>query len=230
MRHEGQWAEPVGELHVAHDLPPDAVNLNVEGRRLAGLAGGFGKMWQKTYRIELPADEVAPEDVIRAWREHFRYFWPKGAHFYGPSTAVAPGDVALINIRMPGGIKSSTGILVVYVDDESFSFMTPEGHLFNGMLTFSARREDKATIVQAQANIRAQDPLGDLFMMFGGHRIEDKHWKGTLESVARYFGIEAKASAERVLVDRRRQWKHFGNVTRSVAFRSIIRRKRGAEV
>jgi hypothetical protein len=225
-RPEGSWAEPVSELHVAHELPPDAVNLNVEGHRLAAVAGGFGKMWRKTYRIELPADDVTPQAVVRAWREHFRYFWPDGAHFYGPSKPVAPGDVALINITVPGGIRMSTGVLVVYVDDESFSFITPEGHVFTGMITFSARREDHVTAVQVHAFIRAQEPIGDLFMMFGGHRLEDNHWKHTLESVARYFGIDAKATAERELIDRHRQWKHFRNITRSVAFRPIIRRKR----
>ncbi len=229
-RDEAHWAKPVSEFHVAHDLPADAVNLNVEGRRVAGLAGGFGKMWQKTYRIRFPGSDVSPEDVIRVWREHFRYFWPKQAHFYGPDAPVAPGDVALLNMTMPGGIKMSTGILVVYVDDESFSFMSPEGHMFNGMITFSARRaktvEGEETVVQAQAIIRAQDPLYELAMMFGGHRKEDKHWKHTLESLARYFGIEAKAEMDRVLVDKRRQWKYFGNIRRSAALHPILRRNR----
>ena len=28
--------------------------------------------------------------------------------------------------------------MVIYADDESFSFMTPQGHMFAGMITFSA--------------------------------------------------------------------------------------------
>lgn len=221
-----RWAKPVDSLHVGHELPPDAIN-RVEGQRVASLAGGFGKMWQKTYRIRLPGSEVTPQDVIRAWREHFRYFWPKRAHFYGPSDPIAPGDVALINLTMPGGIKFSTGVLVIYVDDESFSFMTPEEHVFTGMITFSARSEGEDTVVQAQALIRPQDPLAELGMMFGGHRSEDNHWKHTLISLAKYFGMDAEPEMERVLVDRKRQWKHFGNIRRSPALHPAFRRRRG---
>ena len=226
MSEQERWAKPVDALHVGHELPPDAVNRNLEGHRVASVAGGFGKMWQKTYRIRLPGDEVSPQDVIRAWREHFRYFWPKGAHFYGPSSPVAPGDVALINTRMPGGITMSTGVLVIYADDESFSFIAPEGHAFNGLITFSAKTEGEETVVQVQFFIRTQDPLVEVAMTFGGHRMEDKHWKHTLESVAKYFGIETTAEMERVLVDKRRQWKHFGNIRRSAVLHAALRRKR----
>lgn len=44
-RDKEYWAKPVSELSVGHDLPPEAVNLNVEGKRLAAMTGGFGKMW-----------------------------------------------------------------------------------------------------------------------------------------------------------------------------------------
>lgn len=221
-RDEGHWAKPVSELHVGHDLPSDAVNLNVEGRRVAGLGGGFGKMWQKTYRIALAGATVTPQEVIRAWKEHFPEFWPKGAKFFGPMASVTPGDVALLNMKMPGGVKLSTGILVLYADDESFSFITPEGHMFNSMITFSARTVDGRTVAQVQAMLRASDPLYEVAMAMGGHRKEDKHWKHTLVSLARHFGVEAKPEMEKILVDKRRQWKHFGNIRRSAALRSAM--------
>jgi hypothetical protein len=217
------WAKPTPELRIGHELPPDAINRNVDGRRVAPIAGGFGKMWQKTYRVKLPGDSVSPQDVIRAWREHFRYFFPKKASFYGPDTPVAPGDVALLNLSMPGGIKMSTGVLVIYADEESFTFQCPEGHQFAGMITFSARSQYGNTVVQAQALIRAQDPITEVGMMFGGHRLEDNHWKQVLVSLARYFGIEADVEMERVLIDRKRQWKYFGNVRRS----ALLRPRRG---
>jgi hypothetical protein len=125
-------------------------------------------------------------------------------------------------MKMPGGVKLSTGILVVYSDEESFSFMTPEGHMFNGLLTFSARPEDGGIVVKAEALIRSQDPMYELAMTLGGHRKEDKHWVHTLEALAKHFGIEAKAEAHRTLVDRKRQWKHFGNIRRSAALRSAV--------
>ena len=49
-----------------------------------------------------------------------------------------PGEVALLNLAVPGGMTLSTGVRVIYADEESFSFMTPEGHMFAGMITFSA--------------------------------------------------------------------------------------------
>ena len=219
-RDEQYWAKPVSELHVGHDLPADAVNRNVEGRRVAGVSGGFGKMWQKTYKITLSEPGLTPQQVIQVWKDHFPYFWPKGARFFGPMSSLTPGDVALLNMSMPGGVKLSTGILVIYADDESFSFMSPEGHMFAGIITFSAHESAAGVVAKAEGLIRAQDPVYELGMMFGGHRKEDKHWMHTLQSLANYWGIEAKAEKSRTLVDKRRQWKHFGNIKRSAALRS----------
>lgn len=220
-RDEAYWAKPVSELHVRHELPPEAVNLNVEGRRPAPLAGGFGRMWQKTYRVSLGAG-LAPQDVVKVWKERFPSFWPKPNRnrFYKPMGAISPGDVALINLSA-GGVKLSTGILVLYADEVSFTFMTPEGHMFNGMITFSSAIEDDVTVAQAQALIRAQDPLTELAMIFGGHRAEDYVWKHHLKTLAAHFGVDAKATAERVCVDRRRQWSQWRNITKNAGIRSL---------
>ena len=48
-----------------------------------------------------------------------------------------PGDVGVINASQ-SGLKLSTGVMVMYVDDESFAFALPEGHMFSGWITFSA--------------------------------------------------------------------------------------------
>jgi hypothetical protein len=221
-RDEVFWAKPVEGLHIDQDLPEDAVNLNVEGKRLAGLTGGFGKMWQKTYQVALGGHEIAPERVIKEWKENFPSFWPKGSVFYGPMAEISPGDVALLNLKMPGRVKMSTGVLVLYADEESFTFMTPEGHQFNGMITFSARHEGEETVAQAQALIRAQDPLYELAMILGGHRKEDKHWEHTLEALARHLGVGAKATSQRTCVDRKRQWSAVGNIKHNAGIRSVL--------
>ena len=41
-------------------------------------------------------------------------------------------------MTLPGGMKLSTGVMVLYADDESFTLMTPQGHMFAGWITFSA--------------------------------------------------------------------------------------------
>lgn len=220
-RDEANWAKPVSELHLTHDLPPDAVNLNVEGRRVAAMAGGFGKMWQKTYRVRLEGAEVTPQQVVKAWKESFASFWPESNRFYKSLGEISPGDVALINMKT-GGVKLSTGILVLYADEESFTFMTPEGHMFSGMITFSASEEAGSVVAQVQCLIRTQDPLYELGMTFGGHRAEDKMWTHVLQALAARFGAEAEPTAERVCVDKRRRWSQWGNVRRNAGIRSGI--------
>ena len=88
-----------------------------------------------------------PEAVIATWKEHFPEFWPKGQRFYAPLSGIAPGEVALLEIQpVPGApVKLSTGVLVLYADDESFTFMTPEGHTLSAWITFSARRDGDVT-------------------------------------------------------------------------------------
>ena len=48
-RDAANWAKSVSRFNVS-EVPDGAVNINVEGRRLASPIQGFGKMWQKTYR------------------------------------------------------------------------------------------------------------------------------------------------------------------------------------
>ena len=63
--------------------------------------------------------------------------------------------------------------MVLYADDESFTLMTPEGHMFAGWITFSAAGDGEATVAQAQLLIRANDPLYEVGLTLGGHRQEN---------------------------------------------------------
>lgn len=220
-RDEANWAKPVEELRLSGDLPPGAINLNVEGKRLAGMAGGFGKLWQKTYKISLAGSTATPQDVVRLWKDHFPEFWPKGANFYGSLTGIAPGETALLNLKVGGPAKLSTGIFVLYADDVSFSFINPEGHMFAGMITFSAHEENGATVAQVQALIRASDPFYELNMPLVLHRKEDKFWAQTLQNLAARFGVQATSEMTRVCVDRKRQWSQWKNIRKNAGIRSM---------
>jgi hypothetical protein len=220
-RDVSNWAKFVSDLHVGGDLPSQAVNLNVEGRRLTGPVQGFGKLWRKTYRISL-GDELTPTEVIKTWKENFPKFWPSGSWFYGPVTGVGPGEVGLINITIPGRLKVSTGILVLYADDESFTFITPEGHQFAGLITFSAFRLSGRTVVQVEVLMRANDPLWELGMPIAINRIEDKFWNQTLTSLAEHFGASGEVATEVVCLDRRRQWSRWTNVRHNALVRSSL--------
>lgn len=211
------WSRPVDRLRVG-EVPVDAVNLNVSGRRLVGPIQGFGRLWQKTYRISVPG--AAPDEVVRTWKAEFASFWPAGNRFYGPLTGIAPGDVALLNMSLPGGQLLSTGVVVIYADDESFTFMTPEGHMFAAWITFSAARDDEGSLVQIQVLLRANDPLYELTLALGGHRLENEFWLATLRNIATRFGVTAEATLEQVCVDRKRQWRNARNIRHNAAIRS----------
>ncbi|MDP8967470.1 MAG: hypothetical protein M3N04_02610 [Actinomycetota bacterium] len=215
------WAKAVSKLNVA-DVPEGALNLNVEGRRLTSPIQGFGKMWQKTYQVRLPAERASATDLIDTWKQRFPDFWPQGNHFYGPLTGIAPGEVALLNMTLPGRMKLSTGVLVLYADDVSFTLMTPQGHMFAGWITFSASEVDGETVAQAQVLMRASDPIFELGLALGGHRQEDRFWQETLTGLARRFGHEADVDVHVVCVDKRRQWSRWRNVWHSSAIRSTL--------
>ena len=218
---QGTWARPVSTLTAA-GAPVGAPNL-VEGKRLVGPVQGFGKMWQKTFKVRLVGVDVTPAAAIAAWREEFPSFWPKGNDFYPPLTGLEPGEVALIKAAGPGGIKFKTGVLVLYSDDVSFTLMTPEGHMFAGWITFSAYEQDGVTVAQAQVLMRAQDPLGELGLAMGGQRKENRFWERTLANLAARLGSDdAQVSTQVVCVDRRRQWSRVKNVRHSVAIRSTL--------
>lgn len=217
---ESTWAKPVDTLHV-DGVPVDAINLNVEGRHLTGPIRGFGQMWQKTYRVSLKGSNVNPQDVISTWKENFPRYWPGDNRFYGSLTSISPGEVAVLNLKAPGGMRLSTGIMVIYADNESFSFMTPEGHMFAGMITFSADEEEGITLVQVQVLIRASDPLYELGCRLGVvHKQEDEFWRGTLQNLAAEFGVEGQVEQQNILVDPRMQWKEAGNIWHNAAIRS----------
>jgi hypothetical protein len=210
-RDAGYWARYVETLEVS-DVPEGAVNLNVDGRRTVGPLQGFGKMWQKTYHVRLEGASASPTEVVRAWRERFPDFWAPGNRFLAPSTGLAPGGVALINSDIPGSRWFSTGVLVLYSDDESFTYMTPEGHPFSGWVTFSAHDEEGCTVAQVQLLIRANDPLYELMMPLGLHRVEDNTWQRTLENLAAHFGAAGKVATRVVCVDPKRQWRRYKNI------------------
>ena len=215
------WAKSVSRLNVS-EVPEGAVNINVEGRRLASPIQGFGKMWQKTYQVRIPAERVSNIDLIATWKERFTEFWPEGNRFYGPLTAIQPGDVALLKMTLPGKMKLSTGVMVLFADEEAFTLMTPEGHMLAGWITFSATEVDGETVVQTQVLMRASDPIFELGLTLGGHRQEDRFWNQTLTALAAHFGEEADVDTQVVCVDKKRQWSKWRNVWHSSAIRSTL--------
>lgn len=214
-RDKGNWAEPTESLEVGEVA--GGVN-RIQGRQLTGPLQGFGKLWQKTYRVEI--GDTPPEEVIQVWKSEYGTFWPDSAKFYGPITGIAPGEVGLINARQ-GPVRLSTGVMVLYSDDVSFAYMTPQGHPFAGWITFSADDDDGSTHAQVRLLIRANDPVFELGFAFGGSRSEDKMWASTLRALAARFDSKADPTTDIVCVDRKRQWSKVGNIRWNSAMRSL---------
>jgi hypothetical protein len=220
-RVDSGWSRPVDRLAVG-SVPATALNLNVEGRRLVGPVQGFGRLWQKRYRVRLDGADVTPQQVVATWKAEFASFWPQGNRFYGPITSLQAGEVALLNLAMPGRQTLSTGVMVIYADDESFTFMTPEGHMFAAWITFSAAGDRDATVVSIEVLLRTNDPLYELSMALGGHRVENAFWLATLRNLAARFGVEGDPTFDQTCVDRRRQWRNARNIRYNAAVRSGV--------
>ncbi len=219
-RDRGRWAAKVDRLTVTRSGSRGA---NVAGRRLTGPVQGFGKMWQKTYSIEVGTG-VSPREAIATWKEHFAEFWPEGSRFESPLKGIHPGEVALLDVGVGGGMRLSTGVFVLYADEESFTLMTPQGHMFAGWITFSAERPRDITTVQAQVLMRANDPIYEIAMAMGGHRKEDQFWVKTMTALARYLGAPAATVHIRtVCIDPRRQWGNVTDVWQNSMMRSLLR-------
>lgn len=221
-RDAAYWAQQLSTLKVSH-VPTGALNLNVEGKQALSPLQGFGQMWKKTYRTHLQGATVQPAEVIKAWKEHFPKFWPAGSRFYKSLTGIAPGEVALINASFPGGIALSTGVVVLYADEESFTLMTPQGHLFAGWITFSSYEEDNCTMAQVQVLIRGNDPVYEVILRLFAHKAENALWQHTVKAVAAHFGVEeAKVETEVICVDPKLQWSQFWNIWYNAGMHTML--------
>jgi len=220
---EANWSKPVDRLTLGA-VPSEAINLNVTGKRLSGPVQGFGQLWQKTYAVRLTGTTVTPAEVMSVWKREFASFWPAGARFYAPFTEIAPGEVGLINQDVPGRQVLSTGVLVIYADDVSFTFMTPQGHVFAALITFSAEPDGDATAAHVSVLLRASDPFFEALLMLGGHGKENQHWRGTLTNLAARFGVAGQPTVTATCIDRKRQWQYASNIRDNAAIRSGLHR------
>ncbi len=222
-RNAANWAKPVDKLRVA-GTPDGALNLNVEGKQVVGPLQGFGQLWQKTYRVPLNGSSVLPQDVVRIWKEKLPEFMPNDSRFYPSITGVKPGEVIIINATLPGVPGTiSTGVMILYADDEAFTVMTPEGHPESGFNTFSAYVEDGVIIAQIQSLARANDPVYEFgFRFLGGSAQQEKIWRHVLTQLAAQFDVPAEVTIQKTCVDNRLQWSQVKNVWHNAMIRSTL--------
>ncbi len=219
-RDDSPWAEPVASLKISK-VPQGSLNLNVEGLSVAGPVQGFGPLWEKTYQIRLSSVSISPREVIGILKERFPSFQPPQNRFFPSDAGIAPGEVVLINAKTPAGLIS-TGVWVLYADDDSFTFMTPQGHPESGWVSFSAFEEMGRTVVQVKGFARANDPLYELGFRVAGSRQQEKIWTHVLTSLALHLGVHAWVHLYKTCVGDKLQWDRSGNIRYNAQIRTML--------
>jgi anti-anti-sigma factor len=214
------WAKPVERLNLA-EIPAGARNLNVEGRRLFGPLQGFGRLWQKTYRIGLRDTKLTPQEVIATWKQSLPKLKPPKKLFYPASGGITPNALVLIDTQTPGG-PISTGVMVLYAGAESFTLMTPAGHPEAGWVTFSSYVEEGCTFAQVQVMARAGDPLYELAFRLAGSNLQDETWRHVLTALAAQLGTTGNVEMEKTLLDPKLQWKRAWNIWYNAQLRTLL--------
>jgi anti-anti-sigma regulatory factor len=214
------WAKPVGKL-VVPEMPPQAINRNMQGRRVVGPVDGFGQLWQKTYRLTIDKPGMTPQKVIKVLKQHLPAFQPPYNRFYTSAAGITPGEVVAIDSSTPGG-PVSTGVLVLYADDVSFTFMTPQGHPESGWVTFSAFEDNGKITAQIMGLARANDFVYEAAFRAVGAQMQVNIWKTVLTSLAKYLEIPADVTVEPVCVDKHVQWSQAGNVWYNAQIRTLF--------
>ncbi|MCJ7623983.1 MAG: STAS domain-containing protein [Anaerolineaceae bacterium] len=224
------WTEPVMKFDIK-GLSQDAFTNNVEGKKPTSPLNGFGKLRHKIYEIRLSDVNMDVKDVISIWKNEFTDFIPEGNAFFFPKNGIQPGSVAVIHLAGPKGISLpyglpiiTTGLIVSYTDEVSFSFLAPEGHMFAGMITFYCTAEDDDIIARIHALVRASDPIFELsFLLQFGHKLEDRLWLQTLNAFAKRFNSQNVAVSEVRYIDSRIQWRNFINFWQNCAIHTFLK-------
>ena len=214
------WSEPVSKIGVP-DMPAEAVNLNVEGLRPVGPVEGFGQMWQKIYRQRLTGINIEPGEALKVLKGNFPNFQPAENRFYPSAAGIQPGEVVLINSSTPGG-PIYTGVLVLYSDDESFTFITPQGHPESGWVSFNAYDEDGVTIVQILGLARANDPVYEAAFRLAGARVQERIWRHVLSSMASHLSVQPDVEVQKSCADAKLQWSGVKNIWYNAQIRSMV--------
>lgn len=218
------WANPVSELLVPA-MPREARNLNVNGLRPVGPVNGFGQLCQKVFRLHIRDAAISPEEAIAALKENFVRFQPSFNRFYASPGGIKAGEIVLIDSSTPGG-PVSTGVMILYADERSFTFNTPQGHPECGFVSFSAHEGIVGTIVQIVGLARASDAVYEVAFRLIGSRIQTRIWTHVLTSLAIHFGVPAEITFDQECVDKSLRWSQVGNVYYNAQIRTLINEPR----
>jgi Domain of unknown function (DUF1990) len=219
-RNADSWAQEVDALEITR-VPTGAINLNMDGRQVVGPLQGFGQLWQKTYQVRLPGVTLTPAEVMQRWKTSLPQLMPPEQRFFPALKGIEPGELVLINASLTG-MPISTGVMVIYADDESFTFMTPQGHPESGWNTFSVSSEEECIVCQIQSLARANDPIYEIgFRLFGATE-QEKIWYHVLTELAALFQVNGQMKNYKTCIDPRLQWSEAKNIWQNAAIRTVL--------
>jgi anti-anti-sigma regulatory factor len=213
------WAPYIERISIT-EKPKGAMLRNMDNRRLQPQISGFGKMWQKTFWLMIDKPELTPKDVITKLMQNFVVFQIPENFFYPTSKGLSPGALVFIDSKTPGGIVS-TGIYVIYVDDTSFTYITPQGHPEAGWITFSAREQDGKIRLQIQGLVRASDPFYEIAYAIAGQAFQEKIWLNVLTQMAKHLAIDDNGQMVKYKPADYWQWGRVGNIWYNAQLRTL---------
>jgi hypothetical protein len=182
-------------------------------------------MWEKTYRLFIKDSSYSPEYLVSRLKSNFPDFQPSFNRFFPSSAGIKPGEIVLIDSITPGG-PVSTGVMIMYADELSFTFATPQGHPEAGWVTFSSYREEDRTVVQIYGLTRSNDPVFELAFHLVGSRIQIGIWTHVLKSLAADLGVPPEIAVNSNCVDNKMQWSFTSNIWLNSQIRTLINEPR----
>jgi anti-anti-sigma factor len=213
------WAPYIERIGVT-ERPEGAMIKNMDNRRLQPQISGFGRMWQKTFWLMIDKPELTPKDVITKLMQNFVVFQIPENFFYPTSKGLSPGALVFIDSKTPGGIVS-TGIYVLYVDDTSFTYITPQGHPEAGWITFRAKEQEGKIRLQIQGLVRASDPFYEIAYAIAGQAFQEKIWLNVLTQMAKHLSIEDNGKMVKYKPADYWQWGRVGNIWYNAQLRTL---------
>ena len=196
----------------------------------SGPSRASGSCGRRPTGCALDGVESTPRRWSRPGGANFPAYWPKGNDFYPSLTGVEPGEVALIKLGGPAGMKSQDGrdgaLLrrrVLHADDAARATCSPAGSRSRR----TTRRRDSRP--DAGADARAGSARRDRPDDGRPRQGEQVLGADTGEPRAQPRRSRRRGARRWCCVDRKRQWSRAANVRHSVAIRSTLHMLRPAE-
>ena len=213
------WSTLKSKLIVS-DNRPNAININVNNRTVLGPLQGFGSVLEKEYKLQIPNSQLSAQELMSKFRSSFITLQPPQNVFYPSSKGIEAGETVLIDSSTPGGVVS-TGVHILFSDDVSFSFITPQGHPEAGWITFSASEKDEKIEIKIRGLASASDPFFELAFRLAGSKFQERIWKTVLANMAKSINVDDNIILTKKIIDKKLHWKAVRNLWFNAQLRSL---------